>query len=343
MKRSVILIVLIMTLNITGLSTTHAQDDEYIIGNFILVGSEGFIDEMAQLGYVEGENTTYMMISYENYTQDMPSEEWQAEYQRQVQAMVDAGVDLFVTNTDTDAVNLKALVGDIPIVFARADDPIATTAVADLVTPGGSMTGIMTNRPHERRLQLLTEIKPETDKIYYLYTPVSLEAGVVLQQVQTLAEELGVEVVVGTMDGTKPETLPAVIEDMPEGTDWVFMTPYSYVYFYDPELTAKLLEKSIELHAGIAGVTDLPTQGYTMGYGPNIDATGRQAAHIIDRILRGASPADLPVETAENYLLINLEMAETTGIAISEGILRQANTIIRPGYFESLLTPTPAS
>ncbi|HEX3049766.1 MAG TPA: ABC transporter substrate binding protein [Aggregatilineaceae bacterium] len=343
MKRSVVLIMLIIVLSLIPLGTTRAQGDgkQYVIANMILVGNDGFRDEMNQLGYVEGENTTYLYVDYSSYTQETTPEEWQAEYQRQIQAMLDAGTDVFVTNTDTDAVALQALVGNIPIIFARSDDPVSTKAVASLINPGGTMTGIMTNKPHERRLQILTEINPETDLVYYLYTSYSLEADVVLQQVQTLADELGVEVVVAKMDPMDEASTLEVVQGIPDGTDWIFMTPYSY--FYYPEPAAALLEKVFALGAGVAGVTDVPTQGYVVGYGPNMDATGRQAAHIIDRILRGASPADLPVETAENYLEINLEAAASSGMDIPESILRQANTIIRPGYFESLTEDTPES
>lgn len=80
-------------------------------------------------------------------------------------------------------------------------------------------------------------------------------------------------------------------------------------------------------------------QGYVMGYGPSYNETGRQAAQVIDRILRGASPADLPVQIAENYLMINLEAAEAIGLEIPESILRQADVIVRPGDFDTSETP----
>lgn len=332
MKRSRFILIVLMLLAINVISPVYAQDDDtFVIGNLILVGDEGFRAEMTELGYVEGENVTYLYISYENYV----PEEWQAEYEKQVKAMVDAGVDIFVANSDSDAVALKALVGDIPIVFARADDPVATGAVESLVSPGGNLTGIITNKPHERRLEVLTEIKPETKKVYYLYSAMTLEAGVVLEQVQTLAEELDVEIIPAPI--TTPEDYMKIVQNMPEDVDWVFLTPF--VYFDEATFDA-LLAITEPRHIGITYIVDMPMPGYVMGYGPNLDDTGRQAARIIDRILRGASPADLPVETADNFLMINLEAAAASGIEIPESILRQANTIIRPGYFEALATPS---
>jgi putative ABC transport system substrate-binding protein len=338
MKRSKRIFLIMIFLFALMLGTTAAQDAQrsYVIGNLILVGDPGFKAAMTELGYVEGENITYHSIAFG----DIPFEDWQEEYPKRVAAMVDAGVELFVVNTDTDAVYLQTLVGkDIPIVFARSDDPVATGAVADLINPGGAITGIITNRPHERRLQILTEIKPSTRKIYYLYSPLTLEAEVVLQQVRDLAEDLEVEVVAAqiTID---PVTATEALENMPEEVDWIFMTPF---VFFDPDNQTKLLDLSVERGAGITGVTDTPTPGFLMGYGPGLDATGEQAAQIVDRILRGASPADLPVQIAENYLLINLEAAEAIKMDIPISILRQADNIVRPGFFDDFGTMGPGN
>jgi putative ABC transport system substrate-binding protein len=327
MKRGIILI-LFVVLTMTTLGTVYARegDEQYIIGDLILVGDEGFKAEMTDLGYVEGENTTYITLAY---NPDLSWEEWMAEYQRQVESMVDAGVDIFITNTDTDAALVKSLAGDIPIVFARSDDPVATGAVQDLVAPGSSITGIITNRPHERRLQILTELNPDTDTVYYMYSTNTLEAEGVLNQVKALGDELGIEIVPAPI--ADPTSQQAAVENVPEGTDWIFMTPYVYL---DAAQTETILASSVELHAGISYFVDMPMPGYVVSYGPNLDDTGRQAAHIIDRILRGASPADLPVQTAENYLTINLEAAEAIGLEIPESTLRQADTIVRPGFFD---------
>jgi putative tryptophan/tyrosine transport system substrate-binding protein len=329
-------IIVLLVLGVFGFNSVHAQtsNEHYIIGLVIGFGNEAFIDEMTTLGYIEGENVTYLIPDYDVFMNMDPAEfdleAFMAEYNRQIQAMMDASVDVFVTNTDTDAVGLQAITGGrIPTVFARSDDPIATGAVESLLKPGRVITGTITNRPHERRLQILTEIMPETDSVYYLYSPFTGEAEVVLNQVQAVAEELGVVVnAAPIMDG--PSGV-AALQNAPEGTDWFFLTPYVP---FDMEFTLALTEISTAQQIGIAGVTDLPTPGYLVGYGPNIDETNRQSARIVDRILRGGSPSDLPVETAENYLTINLEAAEAINWNIPQGILRQANTIVRPGFFE---------
>jgi putative tryptophan/tyrosine transport system substrate-binding protein len=336
MKTGKIVLLIIIVLLTTTLGFTYARADKgtYKVGDLILVGDEGFKAEMAALGYVEGQNLTTITLSFENYNPDT----WQDDYAKQVQAMLDAKVDIFVVNTDTDAVNLKALVGDIPIVFARSDDPVATGAVASLVSPGGTATGIITNRPHERRVQILSEIKPDTKKIYYLYSTQTGEAETVLQQVKNVATTLGIEVVPAPI--TDPASMLAAIQNTPEDTDWLFMTPY--VYLDEPSMAA-ILEVSTSYGAGISGFYFAPLQGYVMGYGASLDGTGAQAADIVDRILRGASPADLPVQTAENYLTVNLEAAAAINLTIPESVLRQAASISRPGDFDVQATATPSN
>jgi putative ABC transport system substrate-binding protein len=337
MTRSKTVLFLLVLLTAIGFGSVSAQqqDEPYVIGFLIWFNYESFIDEMTQLGYIEGENVTYMILSYDDLISDptTPPEAYIESYNQQVQAMIDAQVDVFVTNTDTDAVTLQAMTGgSIPTLFARSDDPVATGAVESLVAPGGVITGVVTNRPHERRLQLLTEIVP-TDRVLYLYSPLTGEAETVLEQVRAVGDALDVEIdAIPVVDG--PSGI-AAFENITEETDWIFLTPYVP---FDVAFNEALVEASLSHRIGIASVTDFPTFGHLIGYGPNIDDSNRQTARMVDRVLRGANPAEMPVETAENFLLVNLEAAEALGIEIPLGVLRQARTIIRPGYFEELGT-----
>lgn len=322
MKYTKILLVAISLLIISG--AIHAQG-AYTVA-YLSFFPDAFKAGMEELGYVEGENVNYRLLDLA----DVPPEEYVEQFNLQVEAIVAEGVDVIVVNTDTDAVNISSMTGDIPIVFGRSDDPVATGAVADLVTPGGNMTGTITNRPHERRLQILTEIYPETDAVYYLYSTLTGEAETVREQVEAVGEELGVEVVPAPI--TDVESALTLLENTPEEVDWLFLTPFVP---FDPQFTETLVAVSMERQIGITWVTDDAFPGYLMGYGPSIQASEAQAAQIVDRILRGASPADLPVQTAENYLMINLEAAAQINLEIPEGILRQANLIVRPGYFDN--------
>jgi putative ABC transport system substrate-binding protein len=278
--------------------------------------------EMEELGYVEGENTTFMVMDWAAMSD-------QELFNSGVEAMLDAGVDVLVANTDVDAVSLQELTGDVPIVFARSNDPIATGAVESLAHPGGNITGVLVNKSHERRLQILTEVNPQTQKVYYLYSPLTLDAEPVLQRVQELAEELDVEVVPAPT--TDPASGLELLENIPDDVDWLFLTPYVP---FDMEFSEALLALSTSRQIAIAGFGDFPSWGYLLGYGANLDATAKQAADIVDLILRGANPADLPLQTAENFLTVDLVAAEAIGWEIPGSVLRQANTIVRSDYWD---------
>jgi putative ABC transport system substrate-binding protein len=311
--------------------SAYAQGTEsYVVANFLWYSGQGFKDQMAELGYIEGQNLTYLETSFEGYD-TMTAEEWQAEQQRRIQAILDAHPDVIVTNTDLDALSMNELVGDIPIVFARSDDPVASGAVADLVAPGGMLSGSVTNRPHERRLQVLTEINPATDRVYFMYNPLMPDGESLLNQVLSVGQQLGLDVIPVPIVDT--QTGMDALANMPEGVDWLFLTPY---VMYDFTFLAQLNTVSMEQKIPIAGIMDTPTQGYLMGYGPSIYDSDAEAARIVDRIFRGANPAELPVQTIENVLTINLEAAEDLGIEIPAGILRQAELIVRRGYFDEL-------
>jgi putative ABC transport system substrate-binding protein len=330
MKNGRILVFALIAVVFLMTGTAYAQDggDPPTVGMLFWHGNQTFYDEMARLGYVNGVNINFMEISYEG----VEFEDYQAHTEQQSQAMIDSGlVDVFVVNTDSDAVALQAQVGNTPIVFARSDDPVATGAVASLITPGGNITGVVTNKHHERRLQLLTEILPSTDMVYYLYSPLTMEAETVLAGVRAVGAQLNVEVIAAPT----PDAAAGLeaLANTPEGVDWLFLTPYVP---FDLEFMEGVIATSLEHKIGVAAITNDPVQGYLVGYGPSIAVTDQQAAQVVDRILRGASPANLPVQIAENFLTVNLEAAEAIGLEVPLGVLRQAETIVRPGYFDDL-------
>jgi putative ABC transport system substrate-binding protein len=323
-NKTILLALVILMGTLTGTVYAQDADETYVVGVLTYVSTNAFIEEMAELGYVEGENITYIIVTYNESTDE-------EILNTKVQEMLDADVDALVVNTDSVALQIQALIGDdIPIVFARSDDPVSTGAVESLVNPGGNITGVVSNNPNERRLQVLTEVNPETQKVYYLYSTLTGEAEAVLQRVQELAEDLEIELVPAPI--TDLASSLELLENTPEDTDWFFLTPYVP---FDAEFHEALLALSESRQIGIAGFTDTPSRGYLIGYGASMDDTSRQAATIVDLVLRGASPEDLPVQTAENFLMIDLTTAETIDWDILVSVLRQADTIVRADYWEA--------
>lgn len=324
------LIVLIVVFSLIIPLTVVAQTSSPATIAVLTYDPQPFIDAMSQLGYVEGQDVNYMTLSFE----DVPVEQYLDSYTLQVQAMMDAGVDLFILNTDSEAVQMRQQT-DTPIIFAMSDDPIATGAVADMIAPGGATTGIVSNQHHPRRLQLLQEINPATSRVYYLYSTFALEGELILNQVRTVAEQLGIEIIPAPV-GDLESSLQALAA-MPPDADWIFLTPY--VPLFEVPFVEALMNTSITNRVPIAGFIAEATPGYAVNYGPDFSIIYGQVAAMADQFLRGASPAETPILVAENGLIINLEVAESLGLEVPVSILRQANLIVRPG---DLATP-PAS
>lgn len=327
-SRAVVLLVLVLMLLLSNVA--FAQNDTYTVGLLTLpFYYDTFKARMTELGYVEGQNINYLQLDIPPDLFMLPPEELQA----QTQAMLNADVDVFVVNTDTEAVNLRQQT-DKPIIFIIADDPVLTGAVADLTTPGGNTTGIVSNRHHERRLQVLTEVIPSTSVVYFLYGPLALEGETILHRVQEVGAELGVEVI-GAPAGD-PESGIEALQNTPESVDWLFLTPY---ITYDPMFFQVMFEVAYERNLPIANFIGTPDQYYLINYGPNLTLAGEQAAEITDQIIRGANPGEIPIAIAENSLTVNLEIAAMLGVEIPDAILRQADFIVRPGDFPPLPTP----
>jgi ABC-type uncharacterized transport system substrate-binding protein len=151
-----------------------------------------------------------------------------------------------------------------------------------------------------------------------------------MRSVGELAEELDVELEPVAISDL--ETGLKVLQENPfEDADWFFMTP---LLPRDAEFFQALVAVSLSHQAGIADVIGIPQPGVLLGYGPNINEAGRQTARMVDQILRGADPANLAIQTVENFLTVNLEAAEAIGLTIPRSVLRKADTIVRPGDFD---------
>lgn len=315
--------------------TSYAQSDDPFVVGLLVFDTNAFIQEMETLGYVQGENIEYLIPAFQDIDPELYLDEqaYFAEYNRLTIEVASAPLDVLVVQTDTDAATMREQT-KAPIVFSISDNPVATGAIQDLTTPGVNTTGVISNQHHTRRLQLLKEINPATDVVYYLYSSFALEGQQVLDEVSALGEELGIEVVAAPI--ADAVTGIEALNNVPEGADWFFLTPFLP---FDLSFNEELFNVSMARKIPIAGFVAQPTVGYLLNYGPSFSETARQSAILTDQILRGANAAEVPVSVADNILIFNLEAAEDLGIEISRAILRQANQIMRPGDFE--LTPTP--
>jgi putative ABC transport system substrate-binding protein len=321
LKYSSILILILTGLLLAACGGVQAQDKTYTIGviNYdpgLEKTFEGFKAGMAELGYVEGENVTYI---YNGVLAPDPQ-----VIDREIESFLAQDVDLFFTMGTEPTLRVKKAVAgtDIPVIFAPVINPVKEGVVDSIRQPGGNVTGVQLGNDIPKALEWLLKLAPEATKVYTPYNP---EDGVSVTSVASLSEAastLGVELLLDEVH--TPEELAAAIETLPRDVAF-FIVPM-------PSLEPMSNFIEIAVKRGIAIGSTNPAHlevGALVTYGLNLLSMGEQAARLADQALQGTDPADLPVETAEYFLNINLKVADAIGLDIPDEILRQADTVIR--------------
>jgi putative ABC transport system substrate-binding protein len=297
------------------------QAKTYTIGvvNYVPVLDQvlgGFKASMAELGYVEGKNVTYI---YHGVT--APNSEAMG---REVKSLLDQKVDLFLTMGTLPTLTAKSAVAgtDIPVVFAPVINPVEEGAVASISHPGGNVTGVQNGNTIAKALEWLHKVVPLATKIYVIYNPKDEVALTSIKPLPEAAHTLGLELVLDKVP-SREEAL-AAIKTMPKDAA-LFLVPTPSLNPMSPVIEAAV-KRGIAV--GSTGATDLQT-GALITYAANFSAMGNQSARLADKIFKGTKPADLPVETAEFLLSINLKAAQAIGLDIPDAILKQAAEVVR--------------
>ena len=278
---------------------------------------DSFKEGIVDLGYVEGENVTYI---YEGATGSVDG------LQPAAQRLLEGDSDLIVAITTPAAQAAKqATAGtDVPVVFITPD-PIAAGIVEDLSQPGGNLTGVSIGPPDARRLEWLLEIAPNVERVFVPYNPEDPSVAPVLAQLTEAASDLGLELVL--REARNDEELTAAIESIPQDVDAIFIPTDTLVFTRIDDFIEAARERRLPIST--VAPNQVEVQGALVAFGYEPSAAGRQMARIAGQVLQGVDPAGIPVETAEFFLYINLQTADTIGLDISDEILRQAESIIR--------------
>jgi putative tryptophan/tyrosine transport system substrate-binding protein len=234
-------------------------------------------------------------------------------------------VDVIVTAATVSVIALKQATSVIPIVFAAAGDPVGTGLVASLARPGGNITGLSIQSADiaSKRLELLHEVVPNLRRLAIMATggPIGvLEMG----EVQAAARTLGLEVVPAEI--RRAEDIAPAIEALKGRADAL------YVVTEPLANTNRIRLNTLALGARLPtmhGTRDYVEAGGLMSYGASFPDLWRRAADYVHKILRGAKPADLPVEQPTKFdLIINLTTAKALGLTIPESFLLRADEVI---------------
>jgi putative ABC transport system substrate-binding protein len=241
--------------------------------------------------------------------------------------LVRMNVDVIFATASTEVEAARLATKAIPIVFATHADPVRVGHVASFPRPGGNITGLtmVLTDLIAKELEILKEALPHATRMGVLWSPTMASHALALQEVETAREKLGIHA----------HAVPArTAEDFDGAFATMALERVDCVLVISSSLTRaehKLLAELTLKHRlpGMFGTPDNVVAGGLMSYAPDLHDLTRRAATYIDKILKGAKPADLPVEQASKYqLVINLKTAKALGLEIPPTLLARADEVI---------------
>ncbi|MBO0717804.1 MAG: ABC transporter substrate-binding protein, partial [Rhizobiales bacterium] len=243
------------------------------------------------------------------------------------QEMVRLNVDIIIVVTTPAALAVMNATKTIPIVHPNAIDPLKTGLIASLAHPGGNLTGgaQLTAETSAKRLSILKEVVPNLSRAAALWNPTNPAVVFAWQETQGAARDLGIMLQSHEVQGPKDfaAAFSAIGEERPDALlvlqDAVTIQQRNEIidFAIQKRLPSMFQEKGWAAAGGL------------IAYGENLAAMYRRAAYFVDRICKGAKPADLPVEQATKFdMVINLKTAKSIGIAIPGSILALADEVI---------------
>ena len=289
-------------------STTSAAQSQLTVA---------FVQRLRELGWIEGRTVAIEYRWAEGRSERFA--EFAAEFVR-------LKVDIILVHNTPPLVAAKHATSSIPIVFATAADPVGTGVVASLARPGGNVTGLSSQLADTaaKRLELLRGVVPSLRRLAILANGGNPGPVLDAREAQTAASAVGLEAT--TFEIRHAEEVAPLFEALKGRADALYVAS-------DPLVnTNRIRISTLALGARLPtmhGVRDYVEAGGLMSYGPSIVDQYRRAADYVDKILRGAKPAELPVEQPTKFdLVINLTTAKALGLNISDNLLTLADEVI---------------
>lgn len=277
---------------------------------------EGFKAGMAALGYVEGQNITYEYNGpVGNFGEGLTT---------YAQTLIERDVDLIFAITTPGALAAQAASKTTPIIFTLVTDPVGAGFVASWPQPGGTMTGVSDANPDSRRLQILKQVLPDMRRVYLPLDTNIQAVQSALEDVRSVADPLGLELVLREVH--TPDEVRQAIAEIPADVDVIVILPDVTTNEFAVEFANAAMARGLPF-----STPSIPeTNNVLLSYGVEFYPAGEQVARLAAQVLRGTSPGDLPVESLDFALMVNLETAAALGIEVPTAVLSQADTIIRP-------------
>ena len=324
-RRMMRLAILAFTL---GLIATPLTVEAQQVGKMYRVGflawadcptdSSTYLQDLRELGYVEGRNLTLICrTGKRRYDALDPA----------ARELVQLGVDVIAALSHPAARAARAATSSVPIVMVASGDPVGAGLVASLGHPGGNVTGLTyyATELTRKRLQLLKEAVPRMTRVGVLHNP-ALAYLPFLEDARTAAKRLGLELQVAAVK--EPDDLSRAFQAFVRGeVQAVLVLPDLVVADEQRQLVELALRHKLPT---MCWTTGFARAGCLISYSADYSNLIRRAAVFADKILKGANPADLPVEQPTRFVLaVNLNTAKVLGIAIPRSLLLQADQVIQ--------------
>jgi len=286
----------------------------------VVVLVEAFKQGMRELGYDEGKTFVLEARYADNKSEKLP------ELARE---LVERKVDVIVATTDGPIAAARRETRTIPIVMTNSTDPVGTGFVASLPRPGGNVTG-MSNISADlsgKRLELLREVVPGLTRVAFLWNPDS--RGTVLDYKESEAAASSLHLALQSIEVTSVADLDRAFSAVTAGRAQVLLVaPGNPIAFSKRSEIAAFAQRN--RLPSMFGPREYVDAGGLMSYGPSVAFVYRHAATYVDRILKGAKPAELPVQRPTKFeLVINLKAAKALGLTMPRSVLERADQLVR--------------
>ena len=280
---------------------------------------QAFLQGLRDLGWVEGKNISIEYRYAEGRRDRLPD---------LVADLVRLKVDIIVASVNTDALVAKKTTRTIPIVMASAGEPVATGLIDSLARPGGNITGLSQMAPEMagKRLELLKEIVPKLSRVAVLWNPQGTTSTLNWKEIQLPARELGVKL--HSLEVQSLNDFDKAFEDATRARAGALSIMPDQLFAGNLKRIADLAVKS--RLPSIFHLSEFADSGGLVAYGPDRPDQFRRAATYVDKILKGAKPADLPVEQPKKFeFIVNLKAAKQIGLTIPPNVLVRADRVIK--------------
>ena len=282
--------------------------------------TEAFLQGLREVGYVEGKNIAIEYRWADGKFERLP--ELAAE-------LVRLKVDVIVAAVTQASLAAKNATGAIPIVMVAVANPVDSGLIASLARPGANLTGtsVMNDEVVGKQLELLKEALPAISRVGAMWNP----ANPVFQKLQLRAVEAtarALNVSLQKLEARDQDEIERAFKAIAkERTRALHVLP-------DPVFTAHrrmIADLALKLHLpAVSGAKESAEAGLLMSYGPSFPESYRRAAIYVDKILKGAKPADIPIERSTKFeFVINLSTAKQIGVTLPQSLLYRADKVIR--------------